>query len=926
MKALSKLQSWRSSGSSTRACVDNKDTVDGVTVDGKILESSKWSEKEEGTNNDNVNAEDKADDDEDAAAAARAELDEQVKLRKDANDKLYAASKAYWAYLSKRKPLPFDTDVASLTRVLSKDAETNDTALADAEDDNSASAKSASKAGFRGMSLFGGAGAAVAAMVGSIGKDDKVMPCEAFGLAMLDAAQALGDHNVQGNSLALLGEAHLHLSTLQDTFAKTLADTYLSRLVRSKVSIEAYQAARKKVSSTQARLSNARIKRRKAGAKGASTVTGDRGEKDERADSELEEEMRLSEAAYEDALQDLEARAELLKRDEVQDHESLSDLLEVSIEYSAQVHEALLTARSVWPLSAISQSGTYITRTRPRFPHSNSAKDAVSSTRRQFESSSHRRSISTPMSTRSPSIRSLGEPGGNGEGSFSPSEAAVSGTTVANSKRRPRLSVLSNSVSSISTATLGGVGNMVRLGRAKTSDAVPQLSTAEDAKGDTSTASENPNAATEDDNAAAKNPKMGKQQSAGYSDMGKDGSVVSAENQGTISKGSTWAKGLLGRANNKDKSTGARKDGFAYVEAAGKNSDVQISEEERQRNEQMLKDVVSLGGSRAGCSATAFATTSGDTVSFPSRGNQARELSISSDDARSEQDGRNALFARTGSVPGPIAPRPTRPADWLSFADEPESASYDADGFPDSPSFVGSERDGVSPPPFMGADSGMGMFILDNHNSAHFQHFSLHSPEPSDGLLRTPSAAGGASSQDLQHAHMRPMSALSNGSLGTDPFADHRFSPAGLRAVTVSPGFAAVGVPAAVDGSLLRPATVSPQVTGEKVQLLARERALDESARNKGTVPGAGSKKGTASIPANGKAVGVADSGGCIADAHQASAASSNSTPYATPALAAAPAPAPPPPGSSSSVLGKKLAPPIPGLPMRKDKGIRLPG
>ncbi|GAC98733.1 BAR adaptor protein [Pseudozyma hubeiensis SY62] len=136
----------------------------------------------------------------------------EIEQRKKGIDSLYTSTEAYWSYLGKRKPIPFDTS-----------------SLPASED-----------------------------------KIEKVLPVEALGLAMSSYSTAFPPHSTYGSCLGLLGEAHLELGALQSTFTKDTSRIFLARIARSKATLESFTAALKKLDAASARLDSAKAKVQKS--------------------------------------------------------------------------------------------------------------------------------------------------------------------------------------------------------------------------------------------------------------------------------------------------------------------------------------------------------------------------------------------------------------------------------------------------------------------------------------------------------------------------------------------------------------------------------------------------------------------------------------------------------------------------------------
>jgi len=523
-----------------------------------------------------------------------------------------------------------------------------------------------------------------------------------------------------------------------------------------------------------------------------------------------------------DAVSDLETRIDLLRADEAHDAEAHNEFLNASVDYAAAVHETLLQVVSSVPASSAGGANT----------SARSSSALGLSSGRERSASASGQLGSTMLSSRSSSNSLAGTPrlkktslkqrpcflrdsdpasaafANDDDADAEGEEAGVSmkgarSNSNMSGKRRPRMSSIGNSVSSMSSTTLSTLGGTVRgtFMRAKSSDAVPQLgglstTAATDTKGSVSVSA---------------SPLVGgnARLPASYSD-GKD--LNSEQGQGTISKGSAWAKGLL--RGSKDK-----KSGFVDLDndEAGTNS-LQFSEEQQWRTESMLRDVVSLGA--------------GEEEHLADGRTQRRHTQPSTDDASHDESD-----VHSGEETDANHERMTRNERWASFGGGMDSLQSSSG----EPAYLSGH--GEHHPPTIG--------LLDT--SAAYQHFSLHSPDASDGM-------GMGNSLFPNSASVKQtFTGLSSGS---NPFAEGGMG-------NLSPAFGGGGFEAQRQ--------ISPQITGEDEQLLGAARRAEEDEARKGTVPGAG--KSGSTLP-----------------------------------------PLPP-----AALPMKKVAPPIPSLPPRKDKGIRLP-
>ncbi|KAI3492156.1 hypothetical protein L1887_43445 [Cichorium endivia] len=255
----------------------------------------------------------------------------EVEQRKKGIDSLYTSTEAYWSYLGKKKPVPFDTSPLPV----------DDTA-------------------------------SVASNAVANKPEGKMLPVEALGLAMASFGAVFPEGSPYGACLGLLGEAHAKLGFLQTTFTKDTSHIFLARIARSKATLDSFTAALKKLDSATARLESAQSKVQKS-------------KKEKR---ELEEELRLAKAAYDEAVTDVEARGEAIQDAEYDDWQCLTTYMQAQLDYIGQAHAVMEQVKAMWadaPAPSRSGASTPLTRPRsmsgpklrPTISRRSSAKDAV---------------------------------------------------------------------------------------------------------------------------------------------------------------------------------------------------------------------------------------------------------------------------------------------------------------------------------------------------------------------------------------------------------------------------------------------------------------------------------------------------------------------------------------------------------------------
>ncbi|KAN0065334.1 hypothetical protein ACQY0O_001170 [Thecaphora frezii] len=339
----------------------------------------------------------------------------EIEQRGIGNSNLYAATEAYWSFLAKKKPIPFDASTLN--------------------PEDSASVSSGTL---------------------TTKPDSKRLPIEAMGLAMTSYGSLFADGSAYGACLTKLGEAHIKLGSLQAAFAKDTSNIFLSRMARFKTAIEAFHAAVKKLDAATAKLETAQIKVQKS-------------KKEKR---ELEEELRLAKAAYDEAVSDVEARADAIQDSEHDDLECLTTYMQAHLDYLAQAQEVLEQAsssvshdarnaatRRPVPLSR-PRSASSIRPAPPALPRRASAKE--SNELNLNRSTSRLTTSSSTSNTPSEKHRIQDGPGGDGTDTGGESTAKRSDREKRNRLRMPSFSAASDTVSSMAS----GIGSF---GRSKSS-------------------------------------------------------------------------------------------------------------------------------------------------------------------------------------------------------------------------------------------------------------------------------------------------------------------------------------------------------------------------------------------------------------------------------------------------------------------------
>ncbi len=665
---------------------------------------------------------------------------------------------------------------------------------------------------------------------------------------------------------------------------------------------------------------------------------------------------------------ELTLRRRAATRDQAAEHASLQSLLSQSIQHAESVAQTLRETQSSLQASGLGlgllarapphggalgafESGLALAGSpkRPAFVHRATAPPAASfaspgegrpraSTSGSGSGSSFR--SADPRAGALPSSLSTNTIGA-AAAAASANGAAGGGETIGKKGRRARMSSVGNSVSSISTATFSSIGLPAFLsGRNKSSaDVLAQQAltagTAAAGEGSGAAGTETPRAGGA--RAIGETAAFVGAGGTSYSDQPKDG-AQSSEGfaKGSINKGSAWAKGLLGM---KDK----RAAGFADIPDASALAAQQVetsSPEEEERKRKMLEDVVSLERQASltmGSRGRKRVSSGGGQLNQLDAGMQRRGTQHSTDGSHAESD---MLHHSEDQHFGHV----TRQHRWASFGggmDSLQNSSGGGEGAylfheggagllrtmtPASITGIGAYR-ADTPGSALGFRAGSpGSFSFDSsigrasphmHSTASAssfqQNFSIQPASPHHHHDQHHHGGGGGP-MVVAPVGIRPdFTGESTMSGASNPFAEsgqHNYNY--LSPASPAPDEyhgAAGGGSGAAPG--LRAFSPALSAEGDSDGLLASLRAKEALEAQKGTVPGAGSKAGGSPIreKKNGKENGSAQPASGAAGGGSGGQAS---------------VPPPPPPPPAASAL-KKIAPPIPSFPGRKDKGIKLP-
>lgn len=83
----------------------------------------------------------------------------------------------------------------------------------------------------------------------AVENEEKLLSVDALGVVMIKHGEEFGEDSAYGQSLVSFGRAHCNIASLQESFAATFEETYLTSIRQSEDEIKEYQAQRKKLES-----------------------------------------------------------------------------------------------------------------------------------------------------------------------------------------------------------------------------------------------------------------------------------------------------------------------------------------------------------------------------------------------------------------------------------------------------------------------------------------------------------------------------------------------------------------------------------------------------------------------------------------------------------------------------------------------------
>ncbi|KIJ64304.1 hypothetical protein HYDPIDRAFT_112290 [Hydnomerulius pinastri MD-312] len=171
------------------------------------------------------------------------------------------------------------------------------------------------------------------------GEAEKLMPIDALGIVMVTHGDEFGDDSAFGTSLVKLGRAHCKIATLQEAYALTFQDTFVTSCEKFAQDIKDYEHQRKKLESRRLSYDAAisKLDRIKASKKEK--------EKDRR---EAEDELQRSRLRFEETSEDVRSRMQSIQENEIQQLRELTTFLDIQLNFARQYFEVLQDVKSNW--------------------------------------------------------------------------------------------------------------------------------------------------------------------------------------------------------------------------------------------------------------------------------------------------------------------------------------------------------------------------------------------------------------------------------------------------------------------------------------------------------------------------------------------------------------------------------------------------
>ncbi|KAH7924417.1 BAR-domain-containing protein [Leucogyrophana mollusca] len=178
----------------------------------------------------------------------------------------------------------------------------------------------------------------------AVQESEKLMPLDTLGIVMITHGEEFGEDSAFGTSLVKLGRAHCKIATIQEAYALTFQDTFVSSCQSYLQDIKDYEHQRKKLESRRLSYDAAISKLEK--------IKSSKKEK-EKERREAEDELQSARLRYEETSEDVRARMQAIQENEIQQLRELTMFLDLELNFVRQYHEVLQDVKSSWCTESI---------------------------------------------------------------------------------------------------------------------------------------------------------------------------------------------------------------------------------------------------------------------------------------------------------------------------------------------------------------------------------------------------------------------------------------------------------------------------------------------------------------------------------------------------------------------------------------------
>ncbi|KAF8809813.1 BAR-domain-containing protein [Phlegmacium glaucopus] len=168
---------------------------------------------------------------------------------------------------------------------------------------------------------------------------DKLLPIDALGLVMINHGEEFGGDSSFGRALVKLGRAHCKVATLQEAYALTLKDTFLTSMDQFKEDIKECENLRKKFDSRRLTYDAAVIKYEK--------VLNNKKER-EKDKREAEDELDRAKQRYDEMAEDLRAHMHAIQENEHNQLQEMTSFLALETNFVQSYLDVLHEVKEDW--------------------------------------------------------------------------------------------------------------------------------------------------------------------------------------------------------------------------------------------------------------------------------------------------------------------------------------------------------------------------------------------------------------------------------------------------------------------------------------------------------------------------------------------------------------------------------------------------